>query len=161
MNSLRSGLRMALAALIAIGLSIVPVNAQSKDTDWNQVRKVKRGQQIQVVLNGATDYQGAFERWNDSGIVVMLASGEQIFARPDIMRIAIIRKGHNRLKHTLVGAGIGAGVGLIIGAVADRGCNNCWFPNLGKEILPPLGGIVGAGIGVALPAGSRVIYRAP
>jgi hypothetical protein len=162
MNLLRRTLCVALSALIVSAVAIVPVSAESKDTDWNKVKQVKRGQQVQVVLSDARDYRGAFERWSDSGIVVQLASGEQTFARPDVIRIAVLRKERSRLRHSLIGAGIGAGVGLLVGAVADHGCNNCWFPNLGKEIFPPLGGIIGAGIGVALPkGGSRVIYRAP
>jgi len=79
------------------------------------------------------------------------------------MRIALIGKKRSRLKHSLTGAGIGAGIGLIVGALADRGCgNSCWFPDIAKAAFTPLGGIIGAGIGVALPTGgSKVIYRAP
>jgi hypothetical protein len=163
MNPLRRALCVALAALIATGVAIVPVSAKSEDTNWNEVEKVKRGQQVQVVLSDVREYQGAFEHWSDSEIVVQLASGEQTFGRPDIMRIALIGKRRSRLTHSLVGAGIGAGIGLIVGAVGDRGCgNNCWFPNIGKVVFTPLGGIIGAGIGVAVPAGSsKVIYYAP
>jgi hypothetical protein len=154
---------VALTALIVIGTAIVPARAKSEDTNWNEVKTIQRGQQVQVVLSDARDYQGAFERWSSSEIVIRLASGEQTFARTDVMRIALIRKHRSRSKHTLTGAGIGAGVVLIVGAVADRGCNNnCWFPNIGKAVFTPLGGIIGAGLGVALPTGRpKVIYRAP
>jgi len=162
MNLLRRAVSVALIALIVIGSAIVPVSAKSEDTNWNEVKKLRRGQQVQVVLSDARDYQGAFERWSDSEIVIRPASAEQTFARPDVIRIVLIRK-RSRLKHSLTGAGIGAGVGLIVGAVADRGCgNSCWFPDIAKAVFTPLGGIIGAGIGVALPTGgSKVIYRAP
>ena len=58
MNPLRHTLCVTLAALIAIGGTIVPVNAKSEDTNWNEVKKVKRGQQVQVVLNDAKEYRG-------------------------------------------------------------------------------------------------------
>src|SRR5262249_32588412 len=100
MNLLRRAVSVALMALIAIGGTTVPVNAKSEDTNWNEVKKVKRGQQVQVVLNDAKEYRGAFERWTDSEIVVQLASGEQTFGRPDVMRIALIGKKRSRLKHS-------------------------------------------------------------
>jgi hypothetical protein len=77
MNPLRRALCVSLAALVAIAVAIVPVNAESEHTNWNEVKKVKRGQRVQVVLNDARDYRGAFERWTDSEIVIQLALGEQ------------------------------------------------------------------------------------
>jgi hypothetical protein len=116
MNLLRRAVSVALMALIVTGAAIVPVSAKSEDTNWNQVKKLKRGQQVQVVRSDAREYQGAFERWSDTEIVIRPASAEQTFARPDVIRIALIRK-RSRLKHSLTGAGIGAGVGLIVGSV--------------------------------------------
>jgi len=58
---------------------------------------------------------------------------------------------------------IGAGTGLAAGAVVDSkaGPGN-WLPNIGKEVLSPLGALIGTVIGVALPTREwREVYRVP
>src|ERR1017187_3915208 len=55
------------------------------------------------------------------------------------------------------------GAGLTAGAVADSKAGpGIWLPNAGKEVLAPLGALIGTVVGVALPTGGwREVYRAP
>jgi hypothetical protein len=50
-----------------------------------------------------------------------------------------------------LGAAIGAGSGLGIGVIVDAPYKRTWFPDAGKQVLTPLGTVVGVIIGVALP----------
>ena len=70
------------------------------------------------------------------------------------------------MRHALIGLGIGAAGGLGLGAGIDAGCNPHAFlgclagPNFGKEVLTPVGAVIGFGIGAVLPAGGwREVYR--
>ena len=58
---------------------------------------------------------------------------------------------------------MGTGVGLAAGAVADSKAGpGRMFPDSGKEVLSPLGALIGTVVGVALPNGGwREVYRAP
>jgi hypothetical protein len=68
-------------------------------------------------------------------------------------------KGH-RGRNALIGLGIGAGAGLAIGAGEDSKSNQLG-PRCGKDVLTPLGGIIGAGMSAIIPRGFHETYRAP
>jgi hypothetical protein len=76
-----------------------------------------------------------------------------------------VKKTAHRLRNTLIGLGIGAAAGLILGTVADARCTGKCVEGttpLGKEVGTPLGALIGTIIGVALPTGGwREVYRAP
>ena len=83
-----------------------------------------------------------------------------------MMIASVSTKGRNhRLRNALIGFGGGAGVGLIAGTASDSGCpkNGCFRvgKNLGKEVLTPLGALIGVTVGALLPTGGwRDVYRA-
>jgi hypothetical protein len=125
------------------------------------------GQEIQVVQNDAKSSRSNFRSVSNEAIVVSTASGEQTLSRQSVLRVSSKGKGH-RMRNALIGAGIGAGAGLGIGAAMDAHdkCSQgglCFdiLPNGGKEIVTPLGAIVGAIVGAVLPtSGWHEIYRA-
>jgi hypothetical protein len=89
------------------------------------------------------------------------ATRQETLPRAEIRMVQLKRNGH-RWRNTLIGLAIGGGGGLAIGAAVDHGNRSGWFPNAGKAIFAPLGAIIGAVVGVAIPAvGWREIYRAP
>jgi len=111
-------------------------------------------------VNSKKSYVGEFRTASDAAIVVRLEAGDQNFSREEVLRVSTKGKSH-RLRNTLIGFGVGAGAGLGVGAAADHACGSCILPSLGKEVLTPLGAIVGAVVGVALPTGRwQEVYRA-
>ena len=87
--------------------------------NWDRLKQLSAGQEIQVVQNDAKSSRSNFRSVTDEAIVVSTAAGEQTIARQSILRVSSKGKGH-RMRNALIGAGVGAGAGLGIGAAADH-----------------------------------------
>jgi hypothetical protein len=131
-------------------------------TNWDNLKTLMSGEKTKVVLKDKKSYLGKFQTASDEAIVLRMETDDQAFSRQDVLRVSTKGKSH-RLRNALIGAGVGTGVGLGVGAAADSGCNqSCWFPGLGKKAFTPMGGIIGAAAGAALPTGRwHDVYRAP
>jgi hypothetical protein len=156
-----TGLKLTIlqaAVLAAILMTTVPLRAQSDRTSWNNLKKAKPGQEIEIVLNDAMSYKGTLKSWNDDAIVARLSSGDMTFNRSDVMRVARYKANH-RLRNTLVGAAIGAAFGGIVAA----SCGDGWGCPRGKESLALASATSGIGaiVGVAQRTGHgwEVVYR--
>jgi hypothetical protein len=141
-------------------------NSGKNQANWDRLKSLSPGQEIRVVQNDAKSKAGNFRSVTDEAIVVSMASGEQTISRQSILRVSSKGKGH-RIRNAVIVAGIGAGAGAGIGAAMDAHANSGsgsfgpWFPNLGKEVVTPLGAIVGAIVGAVIPSGDwHEIYRA-
>jgi hypothetical protein len=158
-------------ALTELGLSLHAAQPAIEKANWAALQKLAPGEPVLVALNGAQSFQGQFRTLTDEAIEVHLTAGDRTFPREKVFRVSTKVQSH-RGRHALIGVLVGAGAGLAIGAAADHGggtkcgpsgpflCGN-WFPNLGKEILTPVGAIMGGVVGVVLPAGGwREVYRA-
>jgi len=168
MNKPTRFLFFALALSTFAAAAESPLRAADPDlpiSSWDNLKNLRQGQKIRVVLSDAKSYQGELRRLDDRGITVQQAAGEQTLARQDILRVSAKAQKH-RLRNALLGTAVGAGGGLGIGAAADhRSCTGAGFgpcfPNLGKEILTPLGAMAGAVVGAVLPTGGwHEVYRA-
>jgi len=80
------------------------------------------GQKIQVVEFNAKKHSGTFESASDSAIIIRDASGEASLQKQDVRSVELLGSNH-RMRHTLIGAGVGAGAGAAIcaGAWESRG----------------------------------------
>jgi hypothetical protein len=97
----------------------------------------------------------------DDSLVLNSGAGLETFSMTQIERISVKEKGH-RGRNALVGLGVGAGIGLVLGAVGDANCGTgCTVPkHFGIEAIPPLFGGVGALVGAIIPSGGwREIYK--
>ncbi len=157
---------LALLTFGAItGLSLRAADPRAAMASWDNLQNLRPGQEIRVVLNDAKSYQGELQLLSDGGITLRQAAGEQTFARQDILRVSSKARGR-RVRNALLGAAVGAGSGLGIGAAADHtSCNHAsfgpCFPNLGKEVITPLGALAGAVVGAVMPTGGwHGVYRA-
>ena len=153
--------------LLFLGIATSPAfgGDDKNKANWEILKQLSAGQEIQVVQNDAQFSRSNFRSVTDEAIVVSTATGDHILSRQSILRISSKGKRH-RMRNALIGAGVGAGAGLGIGAALDshRACTGLCFnilPNGGKEIATPLGAVVGAIIGTVLPTGGwHEIYRA-
>jgi len=102
------------------------------------------------------------QRVTTESLAINATTSQETLSRQDIRRVALKRLGH-RGRNTLIGLAIGAGSGLAAGAVVDcRAGPGIWLPNAGKEVLTPVGALIGTVVGVALPTGGwREVYRVP
>src|ERR1022692_1130371 len=130
-------MKFSIVVLLLAGLAgNAPAQPPASPEGWASLSQVAPGTEIRVALSGGRTVRGSLVK----------------------------RKGH-RGRNALIGAAIGAGGGLAIGAAVDRhdsGKGLNFFPNGGKAVLTPLGAIIGAVVGVAIPSGGwHDIYRAP
>ncbi len=166
MKRVKSTVSLGLLFLF-LGIATSPAlgDDDKNQANWDRLKQLSAGEEIQVVQNDAKSSRSNFRSVTDEAIVVSTAAGEQTIARQSILRVSSKGTRH-RMRNTLIGAGVGAGVGLGIGAAADhhKACTGICvniLPNGGKEIGTPLGAIVGAIVGAVVPTGGwHVIYRA-
>ena len=161
---------LALSAIgAATGLPLRATERPAANASWDNLKTLRPGQEIRVVMKDVKSYQGEFQELSDGGITLREAAGEQTLARQDILRVSSGAQKH-RMRNALIGAAVGAGAGLAIGAAGDHSASNCggktpcfgpFFPNLGKEVMPPVGALVGAVVGAVVPTGGwQDVYRA-
>jgi len=155
----RSCVRVVLPLL---GLLIGSSLWDAENPAWNSLKQLAPGQQVRVVVESKNPLKGQFDSVTDDAIVIHTNGAEQTFSPSSVQRVFSQRPGH-RERPALIGAAIGAGAGLGTGAAIDNDCSRqsiVCTGNKGKAILTPVFGLIGAGIGAALPAGGwQEIYR--
>jgi hypothetical protein len=164
----RSLKALAFAAVLipARGVVAQSISAPVAKSDWGNLRMLMSGAEIRVNTTGHKTIRGTIQSVTADELIVELIvnqpSGSVMLARNAVTSVSLKKQGH-RVRHMLIGLGVGGAAGLAVGAKSDcSGCISPVGPNFGKEVLTPIGAIVGLGIGAALPAGGwREIYRTP
>jgi hypothetical protein len=156
---------LALALVFTREVAAQSVAAPVSRSDWVAVQSLAIGGRIRVTTTDHKTIQGAFQSATGEGLALSQPSGAEMLARSSIKSVSVKGPGH-RMRHALIGLGIGAAGGLGAGAAIDAGCHPHAFlgclagPDFGKEVLTPVGAVIGLGIGAVLPAGGwREVYR--
>jgi hypothetical protein len=149
---------------LSLGIATSPAlgDDAKNQANWDKLKQLSAGQEIQVVLNDAQSNRSNFLSVTDEAIVLSTAAGEQTVSRQSILRVSTKGKGH-RVRNALIGAGVGAGAGAGIGAAAVGCTSGCYGFTRGNAMgaLAAVGGIVGAVAGAVIPTGGwHEIYRA-
>lgn len=162
-----------LAACFSTGVASGQ-DSMGQSSSWDNLKSLRAGQEIRVVMNNVKSYQGGFESLSDDKITLRQAAGEQTLARKDILRVSQKIGQDHGVRNALVGAVVGAGAGLGIGLTANHviwshvNCDegplfSCGYPPNPHWgiILTPVGFLAGAAIGAAVPTHAwRDLYRA-
>ena len=137
--------------------------AQQPSSDWNNVVKLKNGTKIIVITKNGREFAGEKRVANDDMLFMETRFEVQGSRTISLSRneIAEVRKRKSRWIFPLIGAAIGVGVGVAIGATQDHpGTDD---PHMGKIIMGPLGGLIGATAGgvASRYKGTKVVYVSP
>lgn len=147
------------------------LSAASSKSDWGNLQALAPGVQIRLIQTDHKSIRGTFRSVTDDAVTIDLPAGRQAVARASVVSVLRRGRGH-RLRHMLIGLGVGAAGGLAAGAgfdsafpcrYEDLGCVP--EPNVGKnpsakEIVTPIGAVLGLAVGALIPAGGwREIYR--
>ena len=130
--------------------------------NWDKLKQLSDGQEVEVVENGAVSNRGSFRSLTDEAMVVTMVTGEKTISRQKIVRVSSKGQKH-RTRNALIGAGIGAGAGAGIGAAATSCTSGCFGFTRGNAmgVLSAVGAIGGAIVGAVLPTGGwHEVYRA-
>jgi hypothetical protein len=130
---------------------------------WDTVKQLPPGKEVRVTLVDGRKLRGGIQSVTDDTLVLTSKSTETL-SRATVSKVATKGKSH-RGRNALIGLGIGAVGGLAAGVGFDHTCpaNGCAFigKNAGKEVLTPLGALIGVGVGALIPTGLwHDIYRA-
>jgi hypothetical protein len=146
------------AAVLALFLAPILAAQPGSRADWGNLKKLTAGDEVRIVDADRGPMRARFQGVTDESILISTAGREEALTRAAIVSVAVRGESHRR-RNALIGLGIGAGAGLAVGAAADaNSCkdkSNCFniLPNIGKEVLTPLGALVGVTVGALLPTG--------
>lgn len=151
--------RNLIAVLLALAVpSVLP--AQTKNTDWQNLNRLRPGEKIQVVDMNKNKHSGAFSSFTDQAITLHTQSGDETIQRANVLRV---RGRSHRLRNVIIAGGVGAGAGAGIGYGANSCTKGCF--GLGKGttagIAAALGFIGGAAVGAFIPSHETVYRAAP
>jgi len=143
----------------AVTLLLLAAFAAAGDrTEWQQVSRLRAGDQVRVSLASGKTVEGRFQSSTPETIAVSTDQGGVETSKGDVRRVERLREGGwGRGKAAAVGAGIGFGGGFALGA-AVTGCNKGGLANLGcvsrgtgGALAGGLGAVAGAAIGALWP----------
>lgn len=107
------------------------------------------------MLNDARSYEAKFQSVTDDTVVVRLATGDQTFARPSVLRVSFKPASH-RGRDALIGAGVGVAAGLAVAASDKDFTAGTWA---GDAVSC---GLLGSAVGALVSKGAHWhdVYRA-
>jgi hypothetical protein len=147
--------RSIILSIAVVSLSL----GQSSDgaSQWNIIRAVNAGHRIRVETS-AVKYSGGFAGLSDSAIMLQSEKGQVSVPRAEVLRV-YSQSRSNRLRNTLIGAAIGAAVGITTYGTLGALLRNEGADNTGVLVAAPV--TVGTAVGAILPAGGmKKIYDA-
>ncbi len=145
-------MRLLLIALASVGLALAAPASKS----WESLGSLNPGAPIQVVTGGRTE-SGEFVSSSTESLTIRTPHGEERFPRQDVVRV-VSRRQSVRIRNVLIGAGIGAAVGLVTDQTLGTYLRNESNPENARALMWTLPIALGGGIGAVLPSHS-VIYR--
>jgi Fe2+ transport system protein FeoA len=142
-----------LLALVATPLML----AQSALDSWDNLKRLRTGQKIEVVDVRMKPLLGQFLSHSEDAIYLRVDQGQVSIARSDVASVKV-RVGPRRGRNALAGLALGAAGGLVVGAVAQG------TPESGEAMFGPILGAligmpIGAAVGAVLPGLHPTIYR--
>jgi hypothetical protein len=145
-------MKSLLLALACVGL----VLAAPASKTWDSVRQLRPGAPIEVVTTDRA-VKGEFVSSSTEGLTIRTRSGEQRFARPDIVRV-VSRTRSRRVRNILIGVGVGAAISLVTDRTIGAYLRNEANPESARPLIWTLPIALCGGIGAAAPS-YPVIYR--
>jgi len=140
---------MLLIAAAAFGI------AHAAEKTWDSLGRLNAGARVEV-FTADRAAKGEFVSSSTESLTIRTSSGEQKFARPEVVRV-ISRTQSKRLRNILIGAGAGIAIGLVTDqTLGTRLRNEGNLDNAALIWTLPIA--AGAGIGAAIPS-YPVVYK--
>lgn len=119
-------MRMTLSVLLLATVAAATADARSRrpktEDPWNNLKKLRVGEEIQVVYGQEQYLNGKFRGFTRNGISVQWGAvnrHDETILREDVIRV-IASRPSQRVKNTLVGLGVGALMGGYFAAMSGR-----------------------------------------
>jgi hypothetical protein len=136
--------RLTFSLVLAASLLLVPVvSAQNAAGDWSAVKAVEIGSKLSVKLKTGKTVEGRLTGVSDAALSLSVKEKPVDIKREDVFSVHQTGKG-SATKATLIGMGVGAGTGAVIGAVGDSSSDG--FEKIDTAATAGLT-VIGAGVG--------------
>jgi hypothetical protein len=130
--------------LISLLLSPVTLTAQTALNDWSRLNAVASGSKLSVKLKDGKKVEGTLQSVSDSGLSLRVKNADRELRRDDIQTVHEISNKSVK-KATLIGLGVGAGAGAVLGIAGDAS-NDDGFEKIDNAAAGAVT-ILGAGVG--------------
>ena len=145
-------MKMLLIAFASVGLVLAAPAAKT----WESLGQLNAGTPVEVVT-GDRDVKGEFVSTSTESLVIHTRRGEERFLRPEVLRV-VSRTHSHRMRNLLIGASVGAAVGLVADQTLGRYLRNESDPAIARPLIWILPIALCGGIAAAFPS-YPVIYR--
>ena len=130
--------------LFSLLLSPVTLTAQTNLSDWSRLNAVALGSKLSVKLKDGKTVEGILRSVSDSGLSLTVKNADRELRRDDVRTVHEISKKSVK-KATLIGLGVGAGAGAVLGIIGDAS-NDDGFETFDNAVAGAYT-ILGAGVG--------------
>lgn len=145
-------MRLLLIGLLNVGLVLAAPVSKS----WESLGQLDSGAPVEVVTSDHAE-KGEFVSSTTESLTIRTSRGEQRFLRPEIVRV-VSRRQSRRTRNLLIGAGVGAVIGLVTDQTLGAYLRNESNPAIARPLIWTLPIALCGGIGATFPS-YRVIYR--
>ena len=132
--------------------------AQTGTDSWDNLRRLRSGQRIEVVDMKLKPVQGAFASYSEEAISLLVGGDLVSVPRANVLSVKN-RQGPRRARNAWLGLAIGAAGGLAMGWYRGATYHEEGETGVFMLVHTPIGAGIGAGVGAALPAGQVTVYR--
>lgn len=143
---------VVLALLCALLLSPATSLAQTGMNDWSRLNSIGSGTKLSVKLKDGKKMQGTLESVSDTSLALTVKNTRKEVRREDVASVHQLSK-KSVGKATLIGLGVGAGAGAVIGLAGDASSDSGGFEtidNVAAGAVTVIGAAAGALTGFVL-----------
>jgi small nuclear ribonucleoprotein (snRNP)-like protein len=152
-----------LVLLTSFLFSTLSISAQVNMSDWSRLNLVPSRSKLSIKLKSGKSVNGKLNSVSDAALNLTVKNAPTELKREDILTVhQVIKK--SAAKSTLVGLGLGAGAGTVVGLAADASSDGGAFEkvdNVGTGAAVVIGAVAGTVTGFLIGRGSKrvLIYQ--
>lgn len=143
---------VVLALLCSFLLAPATLLAQTGMSDWSRLNSIGSGTKLSVKLKDGKKMEGTLESVSDTSLALTVKNARKEVRREDVASVHTVSK-KSVGKATLIGLGVGAGAGAVIGLAGDASNDAGGFEridNVAAGAVTVIGAAAGALTGFVL-----------
>ncbi len=165
MCNVRKRFTVSIALIASLLLSTMTLTAQTMNSDWSRLSALESGSKLVVKLKNGETVKGKLSGVSETALSLSVKDKPVELMREDVFTVHQTTE-KSAKKATLIGLGVGAGAGALVGKAGTGGDSGFDFEKLDHAVtagLAVLGAGAGAGIGYLVGRSGRkqvLIYQA-
>lgn len=137
---------VVVALLFSFLLSPATSLAQTGMSDWSSLNSVGNGTKVSVKLKDGKKMEGTLDAVSDTSLSLTVKNARKDVKREDVASVHDLSQKKSVGKATLIGLGVGAGAGAVIGLAGDASNDAGGFETIDNAAAGAVT-VIGAGVG--------------